>query len=67
MVLCYEDSLWWCILFPWLKMTVVCVCVWDSQSKRKAGAGRIVVRRYKEGVYISYIVVRPNINTEMAK
>ena len=48
-------------------MTVVYVCVWDSQSKRKAGAGRIVVRKYKEGVYISYIVVRPNINTEMAK
>ena len=45
----------------------VCVCVWDSQSKRKAGSGRIVVRKYKEGVYISYIVVRPNINTEMAK
>ena len=45
----------------------VCVYVWDSQSKRKAGAGRIVVRKYKEGAYISYIVVRPNINTEMAK
>ena len=51
----------------WLKMTVVYVCVRKSQSRRKTKVVRIVVRRYKEGVCISHIAVRPNINTEMAK
>ena len=43
------------------------VCVRESQSQRKARVVRIVVRRYKEGVCISYFVLRLNINTEMAK
>ena len=56
-----------CAEVTWLKMTVVYVCVRKCQSRRKTKIVRIVVRSYKEGVWISYIPVRPNINTEMAK
>lgn len=47
---------------PWLKMIVTCGGSQNWMEGRETG---IIVRRYKEGVSLSYAVVWSNISTNM--